>query len=151
MSTPTPPPPADLNEVPPTPPPHSSPVIAIHKFDAENDDELPFDVGERLVVVEKDEVYGDGWWRVSLSFFFFACSDLAFVVWMSVGVVYEIGERLGVGPIGFAHESSSVAKRSHPRYGPESPSEKSTRFNSNPSVSGAQPISEDVEAVSSSR
>lgn len=42
-------------------------VKAIHTFVAEHGDELEFQAGEEIVVLEKDEAFGDGWWRVSLS------------------------------------------------------------------------------------
>lgn len=42
-------------------------VYAIHNFDAENDDEIAFQVGEAITVLQKDEMYGDGWWEVSRS------------------------------------------------------------------------------------
>ncbi|ORZ06865.1 hypothetical protein BCR42DRAFT_456204 [Absidia repens] len=38
-------------------------VIGTHTFDAENEDELSFDVGEMITVLEKDEGYQDGWWQ----------------------------------------------------------------------------------------
>ena len=40
-------------------------VYAIHAFIAENEDELNFNVGEPIVVLERDEKYMDGWWQVS--------------------------------------------------------------------------------------
>lgn len=40
-------------------------VTAIHTFVAEHDDELEFQAGEKITVIEKDEAFGDGWWRVS--------------------------------------------------------------------------------------
>ena len=39
-------------------------VYAIHSFEAENDDEIPFQVGEPIIILEKDELYGDSWWKV---------------------------------------------------------------------------------------
>jgi hypothetical protein len=40
-------------------------VYALHDFVPENDDELPFRAGERIEVIEKDDLYeGDGWWQV---------------------------------------------------------------------------------------
>lgn len=39
-------------------------VYAIHPFEAENDDEITFKYGEPITVLEKDEMYGDGWWKV---------------------------------------------------------------------------------------
>jgi hypothetical protein len=39
-------------------------VYALHDFFPENDDELTFKAGERVEVVEKDDAYGDGWWKV---------------------------------------------------------------------------------------
>lgn len=41
-------------------------VFALHDFEAENPDEVSFKAGEPVVVVEKDDAYGDGWWQVSL-------------------------------------------------------------------------------------
>ena len=43
-------------------------VRAIHTFTAEHGDELEFSAGEEIVVLEKDEAFGDGWWRVSPAF-----------------------------------------------------------------------------------
>lgn len=37
-------------------------VYALHDFVPENADEVPFKAGERLLVLEKDDQYGDGWW-----------------------------------------------------------------------------------------
>jgi hypothetical protein len=47
-------------------------VYAIHNFEAENDDELSFDIGEPVIVLQKDDGFGDGWWKVisKLVFFF---------------------------------------------------------------------------------
>jgi hypothetical protein len=39
-------------------------VYAIHNFEAENEDEINFSVGEPITVLEKDEKYLDGWWQV---------------------------------------------------------------------------------------
>lgn len=39
-------------------------VYAVHNFEAENEDEINFSVGEPIVVLEKDEKYLDGWWQV---------------------------------------------------------------------------------------
>jgi hypothetical protein len=36
------------------------------EFVAENEDELYFGVGEKIEILERDEAYGDGWWRVRL-------------------------------------------------------------------------------------
>lgn len=43
-------------------------VTAVHTFVAEHDDELEFQAGDKITVIEKDEAFGDGWWRVSPSF-----------------------------------------------------------------------------------
>ena len=40
-------------------------VYALHDFTPENPDEVPFKAGEKIEVVEKDELYQDGWWQVS--------------------------------------------------------------------------------------
>jgi len=39
-------------------------VKAIHTFVAEHGDELEFQAGESITVIEKDDAFGDGWWRV---------------------------------------------------------------------------------------
>ena len=41
-------------------------VYALHDFTPENPDEVAFKVGDRIEVIEKDDLYGDGWWQVSL-------------------------------------------------------------------------------------
>ncbi|KAF9978078.1 polar growth protein [Actinomortierella ambigua] len=38
-------------------------VWAIHKFEAEADDEISFNVDEPIIVTQKDELYQDGWWE----------------------------------------------------------------------------------------
>ncbi|GAA5911366.1 hypothetical protein JCM6882_002357 [Rhodosporidiobolus microsporus] len=38
-------------------------VWALHSFEAENEDELSFEAGERIVVLERDDQYGDGWFQ----------------------------------------------------------------------------------------
>ncbi|GAA6039658.1 hypothetical protein JCM8097_002239 [Rhodosporidiobolus ruineniae] len=38
-------------------------VWALHDFEAENEDELSFRAGERIVVLERDDQYGDGWFQ----------------------------------------------------------------------------------------
>ncbi|PIL37615.1 hypothetical protein GSI_01309 [Ganoderma sinense ZZ0214-1] len=38
-------------------------VYAQHDFAPENPDEVSFKIGDRIEVVEKDELYGDGWWQ----------------------------------------------------------------------------------------
>lgn len=39
-------------------------VYALHDFLPENEDEVSFSAGEQIFVVERDDLYGDGWWRV---------------------------------------------------------------------------------------
>lgn len=39
-------------------------VYAIHDFEAETEDELNFQVGEPILILEKDDKYADGWWQV---------------------------------------------------------------------------------------
>lgn len=39
-------------------------VYAVHNFEAENDDELSFQIGEKVFVIQKDDGFGDGWWKV---------------------------------------------------------------------------------------
>lgn len=43
-------------------------VYALHDFSPENEDEVSFRAGERIEVIEKDDQFGDGWWRVSYPF-----------------------------------------------------------------------------------
>ena len=40
-------------------------VYGLHDFEPENADEVPFRVGDRIEVLEKDDLYQDGWWTVS--------------------------------------------------------------------------------------
>jgi hypothetical protein len=40
-------------------------VYAVHNFEAENEDEINFQIGEPIIVLERDEKYLDGWWQVS--------------------------------------------------------------------------------------
>lgn len=40
-------------------------VWAIHNFEAEAEDEISFHIGEPIIIVQKDELYQDGWWEVS--------------------------------------------------------------------------------------
>jgi len=39
-------------------------VYALHAFEAENEDELAFEAGEQIIVLERDDQYGDGWYQV---------------------------------------------------------------------------------------
>jgi hypothetical protein len=41
-------------------------VWALHDFHPENEDEVPFNAGDRVHVLERDDLYGDGWWKVYL-------------------------------------------------------------------------------------
>jgi hypothetical protein len=52
-------------------------VYALHDFLPENEDEVSFHAGERIEVVERDDLYGDGWWQVSyfISWVSFASSS----------------------------------------------------------------------------
>ncbi|KAI9268478.1 hypothetical protein EDC94DRAFT_514032 [Helicostylum pulchrum] len=38
-------------------------VFAVHNFEAENDDELTFQIGESVIVIQKDDGFNDGWWK----------------------------------------------------------------------------------------
>ncbi|CAK5280334.1 unnamed protein product [Mycena citricolor] len=38
-------------------------VYALHDFTPEHEDEVSFRIGERIEVIEKDDLYSDGWWR----------------------------------------------------------------------------------------
>jgi hypothetical protein len=40
-------------------------VYALHDFQPEHEDEVSFRAGDRIEVIERDEMYGDGWWKVS--------------------------------------------------------------------------------------
>lgn len=42
-------------------------VWALHTFEAENEDELAFEAGERIAVLERDDQFGDGWFQVRLT------------------------------------------------------------------------------------
>lgn len=39
-------------------------VYARHDFLPEHEDEIAFRAGERIEVVSRDDLYGDGWWEV---------------------------------------------------------------------------------------
>ena len=41
-------------------------VYALHNFAPEHEDEIAFEVGQPIEVIEKDDLYQDGWWQVSL-------------------------------------------------------------------------------------
>ncbi|KAG5641510.1 hypothetical protein DXG03_004839 [Asterophora parasitica] len=38
-------------------------VYALHDFLPEHEDEVSFHAGERIEVIERDDLYGDGWWQ----------------------------------------------------------------------------------------
>ena len=40
-------------------------VYARHDFVPEHEDEIAFRAGERIEVIERDDLYSDGWWQVS--------------------------------------------------------------------------------------
>ena len=39
-------------------------VYARHDFVPEHEDEVAFRAGERIEVIERDDIYSDGWWQV---------------------------------------------------------------------------------------
>ena len=39
-------------------------VYALHDFEPEHEDEVPFKQGERIEIIERDDLYSDGWWQV---------------------------------------------------------------------------------------
>lgn len=39
-------------------------VYAVHNFEAENNDELTFQIGEPIIIIQKDDGFNDGWWKV---------------------------------------------------------------------------------------
>jgi len=43
----------------------SETVWAIHNFEAEAEDEISFHIGEPIIVIQKDDLYQDGWWEVN--------------------------------------------------------------------------------------
>jgi Variant SH3 domain len=45
-------------------------VYALHDFQPEHDDEVSFRQGERIEVIERDDLYSDGWWQVSYIYFY---------------------------------------------------------------------------------
>jgi hypothetical protein len=47
----------------PRPPDAIDRVYCLHAFHAENADELSFDAGGWVDVLEKDDEFGDGWWK----------------------------------------------------------------------------------------
>lgn len=40
-------------------------VLVTHNFDAKQNDEISIRAGETIQVIEKDDAFLDGWWRVS--------------------------------------------------------------------------------------
>lgn len=67
----------------PSPKPMSKGVLyGLHAFTAENDDEMSFVPGELIEVIEKDDLYGDGWWQVGPLFPF---DPLSSFVWRTLG------------------------------------------------------------------
>lgn len=40
-------------------------VYALHNFVPEHEDEIAFQVGQPIEVIERDDRYNDGWWQVS--------------------------------------------------------------------------------------
>lgn len=40
-------------------------VYALHDFVPEHEDEIAFEAGQHIEVIEKDDQYSDGWWQVS--------------------------------------------------------------------------------------
>lgn len=44
--------------------PQQDVVYALHDFLAENPDEISFKAGERIIILERDEQYQDGWYQV---------------------------------------------------------------------------------------
>ena len=42
-------------------------VYALFDYTPEHPDEIQFKAGERIEVVERDDIYNDGWWQVSSS------------------------------------------------------------------------------------
>lgn len=39
-------------------------VYVVHDFVAEGDDEISLNVGEKVVILGKDNGFNDGWWQV---------------------------------------------------------------------------------------
>lgn len=54
-------------------------VYALHDFLPEHEDEVTFHAGERIEVIEKDDLYNDGWWQVSMQLFSFNGTRFAHV------------------------------------------------------------------------
>lgn len=52
-------------------------VYALHDFLPENEDEVSFRAGDRIEVVEKDDMYGDGWWQVCIFYLCLGATSLA--------------------------------------------------------------------------
>jgi hypothetical protein len=43
-------------------------AYVIHDFNATNEDEISLKAGEPVLVLEKDDLYNDGWWQVNKLF-----------------------------------------------------------------------------------
>ena len=67
-------------------------VWAIHNFEAEAEDEISFNIGEPIIVLQKDELYQDGWWEVRQ----LASPSFAFS-WHYHGAVVQPGDKPKVG------------------------------------------------------
>jgi len=64
-------------------------VYALHDFQPEAEDEIPFRAGEKIEVIEKDDEYGDGWWQVLCSLLF------EIILWSNAS--YSIRARMRMG------------------------------------------------------
>ena len=51
-------------------------VWAIHNFEAEAEDEISFHIGEPIIVLQKDDLYQDGWWEVGSYYSFYRIISL---------------------------------------------------------------------------
>ena len=65
-------------------------VYARHDFVPEHGDEISFSAGERIEVLEKDEVFNDGWWQVSIAFFRLFCADRISVAPSSLPLLHQL-------------------------------------------------------------
>jgi len=65
-------------------------VYALHDFQPEAEDEIPFRAGEKIEVIEKDDEYGDGWWQV-----LFLLSLCKTIPWSNASCSIRVRTRVG--------------------------------------------------------
>lgn len=86
-------------------------VYALHDFLPEHEDEVSFRAGERIEVVEKDDLYGDGWWQVSSISHFSSTEKRSPPTTFRSGETIRGGRRSFKNPLIFPQMPSSYLSR----------------------------------------